>query len=250
MYRTLLPLVFILFFGIQGCRSESNFGPADPKFDLTDFDFGRIPQNSIVTHIYNLTNEGGDSVKVTYLRAHCGCTKAPLEDSIAFAGETIPIELRFDSGRFRGKNHKTASISMDYGGPAPKGFKLFFRANVDTVSNPFSYGELGATTDKIQFSDSVETVELTLINRSATKRTVKVVDYQEDRIDLSWDEKRIGPWKEAILEVTRLVSGANLVASITLEIPGRQNSRITIPVEGYRAPRIRTYSPIMEKGPR
>lgn len=234
-FTTRLAILFLIGLAIYGCAAVPT-GEPKPKFDSKEFDFGRIPQGSIVTHIFKLTNAGGDSVVIKHVRPHCGCTKAPIEDRVAHAGETIPIELRFNSGGYRGKSKKSATVNLFLAEQNTPSYRLLFSTYTDTASNPFSYGELGASPYKIEFSDTMEYVDITLTNRVAAKREVKVVDYQPDRIEVSWKEKTIGPKGEKTLRVKRITDAHGLVASITLEMPGHPNTRITIPISEYIAP--------------
>lgn len=40
----------------------------------TAFDFGKIPQGRPVTHIFEVINNGKDSLKINNVQASCGCT--------------------------------------------------------------------------------------------------------------------------------------------------------------------------------
>jgi len=40
----------------------------------TDFDFGKIPQGKPVTHIFEIVNNGKDSLRIVNVQASCGCT--------------------------------------------------------------------------------------------------------------------------------------------------------------------------------
>ncbi|MDN3658540.1 DUF1573 domain-containing protein [Ferruginibacter paludis] len=40
----------------------------------TAFDFGKIPQGRPVTHIFEVINNGKDSLKISNVQASCGCT--------------------------------------------------------------------------------------------------------------------------------------------------------------------------------
>ena len=232
MNRKILLLVLII---LGGCTARTPEGPPSPSFDTTDFNFGRIPENTVVTHIYRLTNQGGDSLFVSSLRPHCGCTKAPLEDSLAMAGEEIEIELRFRSKGFRGSARKSASVSLDLG-KSTKHDMLYFDAFVDTATIPFTNGDLGVNPYVLVLDSETEVETLTVENRIAAEKTVKVVDHQPDRIELSWTEKELGPRESAHLVVRRKIHPRRLVASITLEIEGKGNSRITVPIANKPPP--------------
>lgn len=242
-----IAVVILLGLVIYGCSAKPS-GPPKPVFDAEDFDFGRIPENSTVTHIYQLTNEGGDSVVIQRVRTHCGCTKAPVEKTVAGPGETIPIELRFNSRGIRGSSKKSATVNLFIEEENTPNFRLMFSTFTDTTSNPFGYGELGAEPYQIEFSDSVEYVDIKLTNRMAAKREIRVVDYQPDRIKVSWENKNIGPKEETTLRVTRIVEPRSIVASVTLEMAEHPNTRITIPISEYIAPgTVRTGKSVSRK---
>jgi hypothetical protein len=40
----------------------------------TSFDFGKIPQGRPVTHVFEVVNNGKDSLKISNVQASCGCT--------------------------------------------------------------------------------------------------------------------------------------------------------------------------------
>ena len=231
LFRNLV-LFAAIAVAITGC-AKTPTGPAKPKFDVTDFDFGRIPQGSVVTYVYRLTNAGGDSIIIDRVRPHCGCTKAPLSQNIVHAGETVPIELRFNSRGYRGKSKKSAAVNLTLGEQNQPSFRLSFSTYTDTSSTPFGYGELGIAPYKIEFTDSIEEVELTITNRVAAKRKVEIVSYQSDRIRLSWTERTIGPKEQTTLKVTRIIPATGFAASITMEMPGHGNTRITIPISEF-----------------
>lgn len=227
-----LGVIVLLGLAVYGCAGKPS-GPAKPEFDTIEFDFGKIPQGATVSHIFQLKNTGGDSVVVQNVRTNCGCTKAPIEKTVAYAGETIPIELRFNSRGYRGKSTKSANVNLFIAEQNTPAFRLSFSTFTDTTSSPFESGELGASPFKIEFSDSTEYVDITVKNFIAAKREVVVVDYQPERVKLSWTKKSIAPKGEETLRVTRLAEAKGIIASITLEMVDHPNTRITIPISEF-----------------
>jgi hypothetical protein len=229
MKNLLLSIALLLI--LSGCSAKTPAGPPDPQFDTTEFNFGIIPANTVVTHVYKLTNAGGDSVVIEDLRAHCGCTKIPLTTSVIGAGKSAPIELRFNSRGYRGKSRKSASVRLDACGNKVSQ-KIFFTAYTDTAAITFSSGQIAVSEPIVEFVDSVKKIKLEISNRIAASRKLVIVDYQEDRIELSWEKKTLGPKESATLVIERKVPTNKLFASITMEMKGYNNSRITIPVLG------------------
>ncbi len=66
-------------------------------FQATEFDFGNVEQGQIVDHNYSLTNTGGDLLKISDVRASCGCTAAKPEKSELKPGESTSIMVSFNS---------------------------------------------------------------------------------------------------------------------------------------------------------
>lgn len=83
-----------------------------PKLILqqTSFDFGDIKQGDKVTHTFVLSNGGGDLLKITNVKASCGCTAAAPEKNELAPGESTNLNVTFNSAGRRGKQSKTVRI--------------------------------------------------------------------------------------------------------------------------------------------
>lgn len=83
-----------------------------PKLVLqqTSFDFGDIKQGETVSHIFVLTNSGGDLLKITNVQASCGCTAAVPEKSELAPGESTNLPVKFNSTGRMGMQKKTVKI--------------------------------------------------------------------------------------------------------------------------------------------
>ena len=83
-----------------------------PKLILqqTSFDFGDIKQGDKVTHTFVLSNGGGDLLKITNVKASCGCTAAAPEKDELAPGESTNLNVTFNSAGRRGKQSKTVRI--------------------------------------------------------------------------------------------------------------------------------------------
>jgi hypothetical protein len=70
----------------------------------TNFDFGKIPQGRPVTHVFEVVNNGKDSLKIVTVQASCGCTtpdwdrnkvQAPKEKTVITVGYNAASEGPF-----------------------------------------------------------------------------------------------------------------------------------------------------------
>ncbi len=64
----------------------------------TTYDFGKIPQGKPVTHIFEVLNNGKDSLKIDNVQASCGCTTPEWNrDKTLTAGEKTNITVGFNA---------------------------------------------------------------------------------------------------------------------------------------------------------
>lgn len=83
-----------------------------PKLVLqqTSYDFGDIKQGEKVSHIFVLSNSGGDLLTISNVTASCGCTAAAPEKNELAPGESTNLTVSFNSSGRRGKQNKTVRI--------------------------------------------------------------------------------------------------------------------------------------------
>jgi len=231
-----------------GCMNDALSGDPKPEFSSKEFEFGRIPRGVIVPHIFYLKNMGGDSLVISKVRSHCGCTSIPVIDSIVYSGDSVAIELQFRSSGYRGSTKKSASVNI-IADTMETLERIYFHTYVDTNSTPFTYGELATNIGSVKFDTKTESQEIALFSRVAAERNIRVVNYQSERIELSWTETKIAPKDTVILQITRLLPPEQLIASVTLEMEGFQNTRITLPVlgENYKQPVKRSVRPAQQR---
>ncbi|HEX2869482.1 MAG TPA: DUF1573 domain-containing protein [Ignavibacteriales bacterium] len=120
----------------------------DPKVTVKplSYDMGDIKQGDKVTKIYNIKNEGRSTLKITDVRASCGCTAAKPAKTELLPGESTGLEVTFNSTGRSGKQNKTVYIETN--DPAGKSLQVTFTANVLTDKTPQdgTYPVTGAST--------------------------------------------------------------------------------------------------------
>lgn len=84
----------------------------------TEFDFGKIPQGKPVTHIFELTNIGKDSLRIANVQASCGCTTPEWDREKAQApGEKTTIRVGYNAAS---EGLFTKQITITYNGTQTK----------------------------------------------------------------------------------------------------------------------------------
>jgi Protein of unknown function (DUF1573) len=78
------------------------------------YDFGKIPQGKPVTHIFEVVNNGKDSLKISNVQASCGCTTPEWEqDKVQAPGKKTKITVGYNAAS---EGQFLKSITITYNG--------------------------------------------------------------------------------------------------------------------------------------
>lgn len=100
-------------------------------FDAQSFDFGDIKQNEKVDHTFNLKNTGKSDLIIRNLKTSCGCTAVSPSKNVIPAGETVPIQVTFDTHGKSGRQNKTITVITN----DPKNPTTILRISSNVVTN-------------------------------------------------------------------------------------------------------------------
>jgi hypothetical protein len=108
-----MKLLFILcaftIYSVKGnCQTEKSVSAQDNKTNTIseevlglkelEFDFGKIPQGKPVTHIFEVINNGKDSLKIGNVQASCGCTTPEWErNKVQAPGQKTVITVGYNA---------------------------------------------------------------------------------------------------------------------------------------------------------
>lgn len=79
------------------------------NFAEKTYDFGNITQGAKIDHNFKLTNDGKTNLIIRNVKASCGCT-AVKNASIVKPGETIDIQVEFNSRGKRSRQNKSITV--------------------------------------------------------------------------------------------------------------------------------------------
>jgi uncharacterized cupredoxin-like copper-binding protein len=87
----------------------------EPKLVLQqiEHDFGDIVQGEVVSHVFVLSNSGGDLLTIDKVRPSCGCTAAMPEQNELGPGESTNLTVSFNSKGRMGKQKKIVRIETN-----------------------------------------------------------------------------------------------------------------------------------------
>ncbi len=84
----------------------------------TFYDFGKIPQGKPVIHLFEVVNNGKDSLKISNVQASCGCTTPEWErDKVQAPGQSTKITVGYNAAS---EGSFTKFITVTYNGSQSK----------------------------------------------------------------------------------------------------------------------------------
>ncbi|MEI7850609.1 MAG: DUF1573 domain-containing protein [Kiritimatiellales bacterium] len=95
-------LLLVLVFPMLGSAVDG------PKLvcDEPAYDFGKMTQSAVVTHVFILRNEGDTTFVAGMPRATCSCTQVKLSKRMIGPGETAELTAVFTAARRAGEQRK------------------------------------------------------------------------------------------------------------------------------------------------
>ncbi len=83
-----------------------------------EFDFGKIPQGKPVTHVFEVINNGKDSLRIVNVQASCGCTTPEWDrEKVQASGEKTKITVGYNAAS---EGPFTKQITITYNGTLTK----------------------------------------------------------------------------------------------------------------------------------
>ena len=225
MLRVLVLMLVVLLTAVQGTV-------AGPELTISEklFDFGYVPQNSKVSHVFWLHNTGDQDLKITKVTPGCGCTQAPLDKQVVPPGDSARLEIIFSTRLYFNNVSKSPLIECD-------GMEKPTAVTVATyvIPRPDSARPLVLEPFKLDISQYGSEV------RDRATFTITNVTDKELSLSAITDvsalgvlnlAKRVGPREtvEASLVLKPEVLGTELTESFTFQVSDSVKTRYTVPV--------------------
>ena len=205
---------------------------AGPELTIPEevFDFGYIPQNSKVSHVFWLRNTGDEELRIAKINPGCGCTQAPLDKQVVPPGDSARLEIIFSSKLYFNRVAKKPVIELE-NMPGPR----FVEISSYVIPRPDSATPLRLDPFKLDISQYGQAVrdraKFSLTNVSDREMTVTVIAPPDEFGALTMPSK-IGPGAtveaELVLKPERL--GEELEKSFTFQVNDEYSTRYTVPV--------------------
>ncbi len=199
--------------------------------DQTDFDFGFAPQNSKVSHIFQLRNDGDDTLRIARVVPGCGCTQAPLADSILAPGQSTQLEIIFSTGHYNGAVTKRPRIETNESSTAK-----FVAITTNVAQRPDSTYPVQVRPYKLDMSQFGETVrdqmKFTIANVSDSNLGITLVSCPDKMMSIELPEEvPAGGSVDAIAKLSPSAAKLSFETSFTIQLGDAAKTRFTIPVK-------------------
>ena len=180
----------------------------------TEYDFKSIEQGTIVNHNFTITNTGGDLLKITDVRASCGCTAVKPEKSELKPDESTSIMVSFNStGRLGVQQKYVYVVTND---PANQEIKLKISGNVLAAGSSLSLEKL----PKIYFPETQYDFGL-VKEGDVVSHTFKFMNNGKATLDIN-DIKTSCGCTAALVSSKKIEPGKDGTIKIDLDTKNRQ----------------------------
>ena len=232
-------VLFILLLPYQALpeeKTDKSAAPAQVKesknpeiqFQEDFFDFGKIEEQTSVTHIFKFKNAGTSDLIIDSVKPSCGCTAALVTSKVIPPGGNGEIKVTYTSGSVYGEAKK--SVDVNSNDPKNSKIKLKIKAFVQTF--------LEVKPKFINFGSvkkgEVISRSLTVKNVTAAPVTIKEVKNEVKDLKVGDFEKDINPDEEIIINLTLNSSALphDLLGNIGITATQYPDKKIMIPVSG------------------
>lgn len=234
MRIVIISFIFLLVFSLSLLA-----GPA-VEVSPSSFNFGKTIQRAQISHTFWVKSTGDENLIITKIEPGCGCTKAPIADTIIAPGDSTALEIILSTKSYRGflskRPYFLTNASED---------KNELRIDAELIPNPADIGPVLSDPpliDVSQFTDKPRRkAKFKLLNKSDKELKISLIDTAGKKFIVELPETI--PAHETV-EGTVIVNEdmieAEFEQSFTILVDDDFATRISIPIK-------RTYRVLGEK---
>lgn len=221
-------LLFLMLFIVGGSVV------AGPRFEVSEFeyDWGKTCQHATVSHRFWIESTGDDTLVITKIAPGCGCTKAPIEDSVLAPGEKTPLDLFFSTKSYRGIVEKVPYFETNINDQ-----RTYLRIKAELIPEPESMRPVYPSPYKVDVSQFRPTPPRTktkfyIVNPSEQDYNLTLVNHPERVFAVDMPATvAAGDSARVIIDVKDEYIEQEFNHSLTFSIDDELNSRFTVPIE-------------------
>ncbi|UCD64089.1 MAG: DUF1573 domain-containing protein [Candidatus Zixiibacteriota bacterium] len=214
---------------IVTCAAPVLAGPAIEIAPGT-FNFGKTMQHSTVTHTFWVRSTGDAPLKITEVVPGCGCTRAPLKDSLLAPGDSTSLEIIFSTRSFTGQVHKRPYLLTNASDD-----KIYIDIKAEVLSDAKTMHPLRLTPYPVDIPHNPGRQNqraLFLIENVGDRAVVlRVIDQPSATFQVTLPDKiEPGQTAEGVVTVAKESAGIEFNRSFSFDIVENPRIRYTVPV--------------------
>lgn len=225
-----LSLIVLCGSALIVAAGSASAGPAIKVVNPT-FNFGKTLQHVAVTHDFWIKSVGDQSLVITKVAPGCGCTKAPLRDSVLAPGDSTVLSITFSTRSYAGKITKRPYLLTNV---SDERVQLTIQAEV--MIDPEMAAPLKIDPFEIEIARAGDQQHrhgvFLIANRGERDLKLSMVSQPRGVFQATLpDVIKAGETAEGMVVVDKKYSGQEFEKSFTFEINDPGRTRYSIPVK-------------------
>ncbi|MBI3872098.1 MAG: DUF1573 domain-containing protein [candidate division Zixibacteria bacterium] len=203
---------------------------AAPKMRFSErlFDFGYMPEGLRAQHRYWLYNVGTDTLFVKSVKPSCGCTTVPLPRKQIRPGDSVPLDLSFDTHRYQLRVNKSVTVYSD--DTTQPEAKIYFTAYIGDSAQAIRVEPKTAYLDTLGKEQQVITVTNASDRVYRVSLTSPPPGYMS--VDIPAPEIPANSKAQLVLKAGPKTPVGEYSGSLTLRFAGPDTISFTVPIYG------------------
>lgn len=228
--QSTIATILILFTMVCVLASISLAGPAIELPD-SEFNFGRISQHAKVAHRFWVKSTGDDTLRILKVEPGCGCTKAPLKDSILAPGDSTSLDIIFSTKSYRGFVSKRPYLVTNIGEE-----RYYVRISSELLPEPENAMPVSLSPARLDVSQFRAKPRLKakflVLNKGDVDLDILLVDYAEDYFTVELPAQvKAGETIEGIIAIHEHLEKEEFDCSLTIQISDEERTRYSLPIK-------------------
>lgn len=222
--------IAVLTVTILGLTFGSVMGASKLDIPESEFNFGRVSQHASVAHTFWLKSTGDEPVEIVKVIPGCGCTKAPLKDSLLAPGDSTELTIIFETRSYRGQVTKKPYVELK------DGSREYVKIYTELLPKPEEAMPISLDPVRLDVSQFTPTprrmAKFNIVNKGDQDYNLRLIDYGDDYFELEMPEMvKAGQTATGTIMVHEDLVESEFERSITFELDDDMRTRYTLPVK-------------------
>lgn len=206
---------------------------AGPAVEISpdSFNFGKTIQRTKISHTFWIKSTGDQDLIITKIEPGCGCTQAPIGDTVVAPGDSTALEIILSTKSYRGFLSKRPYILTNASDE-----KKEVRIDAELIPNPADIGPVLCDPPQIDVSQFTEKprrkAKFKLLNKSDKELKLNLIDKMGKKFTVELPETiPAHGMVEGTIVVNEDMIESEFDQSFTIMVDDDFATRISIPVQ-------------------